>query len=63
MAPAAGAPLAVVDAGRVADQPAEIARVLGNLAARCDLAVTTGGAPMGEEDHSASADAGGQGAI
>ena len=37
------------------DDPVAIAKVLRALTAQCDLVVTTGGASVGEEDHSAAA--------
>lgn len=55
MALAEQAFLDVVDGGWVRDDPVTMATVLAALAARCDLVVTTGGASVGEEDHSAAA--------
>jgi molybdopterin molybdotransferase len=45
----------VVDGGWVRDDPLEMARALTALMTSCDLVVTTGGASVGEEDHSARA--------
>jgi molybdopterin molybdotransferase len=42
----------VVDGGIVGDDPQLIALALSELARRCDLIVTTGGASVGDEDHS-----------
>ena len=47
--------LHVVDGGCFADEPHAIASALSSLAECCDLLVTTGGASVGEEDHSARA--------
>lgn len=55
MAFAEQAGLEVVDGGWVRDHPASIADALGRIAADCDLVLTTGGASVGEEDHSAAA--------
>ena len=55
MALAEQALLDVVDGGWVHDDPIEVARTLTELMASCDLVVTTGGASVGEEDHSATA--------
>ena len=55
MALAAQAGLEVVDGGWVPDDPGTMAEALRGLASRSDLVVTTGGASVGEEDHSAAA--------
>ena len=55
MALACEAGLEVVDGSWVRDDPGEIAGVLMALSGTCDLVVTTGGASVGEEDHSAGA--------
>ncbi|MFC4171520.1 gephyrin-like molybdotransferase Glp [Microvirga sp. GCM10011540] len=55
MALAAQAGLDVLDGGWVRDDPNALAAVLREVSGRCDLVVTTGGASVGEEDHSASA--------
>jgi molybdopterin molybdotransferase len=52
---AAQAGLDVVDGGWVRDDPDALAAVLREVSGNCDLVVTTGGASVGEEDHSASA--------
>lgn len=55
MALAEQASVEVVDGGWIPDDPIEMARGLATLMAECDLVVTTGGASVGEEDHSARA--------
>jgi molybdopterin molybdotransferase len=55
MALAMQAGLAVVDGGWVPDDPGTMAEVLRDLSSRSDFVVTTGGASVGEEDHSAAA--------
>jgi molybdopterin molybdotransferase len=55
MALAAQAGLDVVDGGWIKDDAVAMAGTLRDLAASCDLVVTTGGASVGEEDHSATA--------
>jgi molybdopterin molybdotransferase len=55
MALAEQAGVEVVDGGWVCDDPLAIASVLSDLGGSCDLVVTTGGASVGEEDHSARA--------
>jgi molybdopterin molybdotransferase len=55
MALAARDGMTVRDGGWVPDEPARIAATLSELSSCCDLIVTTGGASVGEEDHSASA--------
>jgi molybdopterin molybdotransferase len=45
----------VIDGGWIKDDPVEMATVIKELAASCDLVVTTGGASVGEEDYSARA--------
>lgn len=52
---AAQAGLDVVDGGWVRDDAAALAEALREIAGTCDLVVTTGGASVGEEDHSATA--------
>jgi molybdopterin molybdotransferase len=52
---AASAGLDVVDGGWVPDDPVAISRKLSDLSERCHLVVTTGGASVGDEDHSATA--------
>jgi molybdopterin molybdotransferase len=52
---AAQAGLDVVDGGWVRDDPNALAAVLREVSGNCDLVVTTGGASVGGEDHSASA--------
>lgn len=52
---AAQAGLDVIDGGWVRDDAVALAGTLRGLAASCDLIVTTGGASVGEEDHSATA--------
>ncbi|WP_375459280.1 gephyrin-like molybdotransferase Glp [uncultured Enterovirga sp.] len=52
---AAQAGFNVVDGGWVPDEVEAVSRVLRGLAADCDMVVTTGGASVGEEDHSATA--------
>jgi molybdopterin molybdotransferase len=47
--------LDVIDGGWVRDDPNALAEVLRKVSSDCDLVVTTGGASVGEEDHSASA--------
>lgn len=47
--------LDVIDGGWVRDDPISIASVLRELSDSCDLIVSTGGASVGEEDHSATA--------
>jgi molybdopterin molybdotransferase len=47
--------LDVVDGGCVRDDPNALAEALREVSVDCDLVVTTGGASVGEEDHSASA--------
>jgi molybdopterin molybdotransferase len=56
-----GAGVTLVAVERGADSRAGLARQIGDMAARADLVVTTGGISVGEEDHvkSAVADAGG----
>ena len=55
MALADQAGLDVLDGGSVPDDPTAMADALTELAERCDLIVTTGGASVGEGDHAASA--------
>jgi len=55
MAAARRAGLDPHDGGRLPDDADAIARHLGDLAEAFDLIVTTGGASLGEEDHSAAA--------
>ena len=55
MALVAQAGLEVIDGGWVPDHPDIIADALQNLSRSCDFLVTTGGASVGEEDHSATA--------
>ena len=55
MALAAQAGLDVVDGGWVRDAPSAIGERLQELASSCDIVVTTGGASVGDEDHSATA--------
>ena len=55
LALAAAQGLTAADAGCVPDDPSALADHLRRLAERCDLIVTTGGASVGEEDHSATA--------
>ena len=54
--------LEAIDGGWVRDDPEAIAGRLRDLSALCDFVVTTGGASVGEGDHSAAAlaQAGGQ---
>ncbi|SCY92906.1 gephyrin-like molybdotransferase Glp [Microvirga guangxiensis] len=52
---AAQAGLDVVDGGWVRDDPDALAAILQEVSTQCDLVVTTGGASVGEEDHSAPA--------
>lgn len=42
----------VLDGGVIRDDPQLIAEALSELARHCDLVVTTGGASVGDEDHS-----------
>jgi molybdopterin molybdotransferase len=55
MAIARRAGLETHDGGRLPDNADAMARNLGDLAESFDLVVTTGGASVGEEDHSAAA--------
>ena len=52
---AAQAGLEVIDGGWVRDVPSALAERLREWSARCDFVVTTGGASVGDEDHSATA--------
>jgi molybdopterin molybdotransferase len=55
----------VIDGGRAADSRSEIAERLRMLSERADLVISTGGASVGEEDHSLAAlrHAGGSGRV
>ena len=55
MALAAQAGAEVIDGGIVGDDPASLAAAFAAAAERADLIVTSGGASVGGEDHSASA--------
>lgn len=55
MALAGEAGLDVLDGGWCEDNAASLAKTLNALASSCDIVLTTGGASVGDEDHSATA--------